>query len=226
MDINSIVKKARLVAQLFFVLILASFSCDNDDTLYLNKSFQLPVEVMPKMEIFKVGDTISVNINFPKNLSDKDSTIKYLFEDYDFGTSVRIVELSDKFKPLAGQPGAIESFKFINEVGGIYPFGSGGGDLSLVFMGHNYVFTGKIILRNPGIFNISFLSDFSKNATAVEAPSGYKNIFAGVGPSFTLVNSGIPLNYHLFSKYTASEFDTTDGSDTQGRSFFPFMVVE
>ncbi|GGZ34296.1 hypothetical protein GCM10007049_29580 [Echinicola pacifica] len=226
MGTNAIVKKAGLLAQLLLVLILASFSCEDDDTLYLSKAFQLPIDVIPQKEIFKVGNTIYVNINFPKILSDKDKTVQYLFEDYDFGTSVRIVELKDKTQPLAGQPGSIQSFKFINQVGGIYPFGAGGGELKLVFTGDTYIYKGKIILKKPGIYNISFMSDFSSIATVVKAPSGYKHIIAGVGPSFTLVNSGIPLNYHLFVKYTASEFETSDDSDTQARSFFPFVVVE
>ncbi len=226
MGTNKIKIKAGIVAQIFFSLMLASFSCADDDTLYLSKEFQLPVDVMPKKDIYKVGDTIIVDINFPKILSDRENTITYLFEEYDFGTSVRIVELIDKSQPLAGQPGAIEAFQFINQVGGIYPFGSGGGELDLIFNGENYVFSGKIIMKKPGIYNISFLCDFSKTAIAVEDPPGYKNIVAGVGPSFFLVNSGIPLNYHLFSKYTASEFDTSDGSNTEGRSFFPFVVEE
>jgi len=226
MGTSKITKKAGQIAQLLFSLMLASFSCADEDTLYLSKEFQLPVEVMPKKEIYKVGDTIIVNINFSKILSDRENTITYLFEEYDFGTSVRIVELIDKSLPLGGQPGAIESFQFINQIGGIYPFGSGGGELELVFTGENYVFSGKMIVKRLGVFNISFLCDFSKPAIAVDTPSGYKNIVAGVGPSFTLVNSGIPFNYHLFPKYTASQFDTSDNSGSQARSFFPFVVEE
>jgi hypothetical protein len=226
MATNNSIKKVGLFAQLLFSLSLFSFSCTDDDTLYLSKEFQLPVEVTPKKEVFNVGDTISININFNKILTDRENTTKYLFEDYDFGTSVRIVELSDKTHPLGGQPGAIQSFQFVNNVGGIYPFGSGGGDLDLIFTGENYVFSGKMILRKSGVFNISFLNDFSGTAIAVNPPLGYKNIVAGVSPSFTLVNSGIPFNYHLFPKYTASEFDTSDSSDTRGRSFFPFVVEE
>ena len=226
MGTDKIKKRAGLVAQLLFSLSLFSFSCTDDDTLYLSKEFQLPVEVTPKKEVFNVGDTISININFNKILTDRENTTKYLFEDYDFGTSVRIVELSDKNQPLAGQPGAIQSFQFVNNVGGIYPFGSGGGELDLIFTGENYVFSGKMILRKSGVFNISFLNDYSKTAIAVNPPPGYKNIVAGVSPSFTLVNSGIPFNYHLFPKYTVSKFDTSDSSDTRGRGFFPFVVEE
>lgn len=221
-----IIKKAELVTKLLFTLTLASFSCADDDTLYLSKEFQLPVDVMPKKDIYKVGDTIIVNINFPKILSDKENTLKYLFEEYYFGTSVRIVELIDKSQPLSGQPGAIESFQFINQVGGIYPFGSGGGELDLIFNGENYMFSGQIIIGKQGVYNISFLCDFTENAIAVGAPHGYTNIVAGVSPSFTLVNSGDTFNYHLFPKYTASRFDTSDSLGTQTRSFFPFVVEE
>jgi hypothetical protein len=81
-----------------------------------------------------------------------------------------------------------------------------------------------MILRKSGVFNISFLNDYSETAIAVNTPPGYKNIVAGVSPSFTLVNSGIPFNYHLFQKYTTTEYDTSDSSDTKGRSFSPFVV--
>lgn len=225
MDTKKIKDSTVQRLQFLISLTLFSFSCVDNDTLYLSKEFQIPVEVMPKREVFKVGDTISININFNKILSDSQNTVNYLFEDYDFGMSIRVVELNDKIKPLAEQPGSIQDFEFLNEVGGIYPFGTGGGELKLDFTGENYVFSSKMILRRSGVFNITFLNDFSANAIAVNPPSGYKNVIAGIAPSFTLVNSGEPLNYHLFAKNTASEFDSSNNSDFRGRSFFPFIVV-
>lgn len=71
-----------------------------------------------------------------------------------------------------------------------------------------------------------FTGEITGTAELINPPAGYKNIIAGVAPSFFLVNSGIPFNYHLFPKYTASEFETSEGSDTKGRSFFPFVVEE
>ncbi len=222
MGTKNIKKGVGLAAQLLFSFTLFSFSCTENDTLYLSKEFQLPVEVTPKKEVFNVGDTICININFNKILSDRENTIKYLFEDYDFGTTVRIVHLTDKSQPLAGQPGAIQSFQFINQIGGIYPFGSGGGELDLTFTGENYVLNSKMVL----LFNISFLVDHSGTATAVDPPAGFTKIIAGVGPSFFWVNSGIEINNHLISKYTASNFDLSDSSNSSARGFFAFIVEE
>ncbi len=225
MGTKNIKKGVGLAAQLLLSFTLFSFSCTENDTLYLSKEFQLPVEVTPKKEVFNVGDTISININFNKILSDRENTMKYLFEDYNFETSVRIIELTEKSESLAGQPGAIQSFQFINQIGGILPFGSGGGELDLVYSGESYLLSSKMIVRKPGIYSISFNISAREPAQLVDPPGGYDQIIAGVGATFFIVNSGEGLNYHLITQNTGSNFENPSNEDW-ARPFFAFIVEE
>lgn len=54
---------AGLSALLLVILMVSSFSCGDDDTLYMSKKFDLPVEVTPKKDKFKVGDTLNIELN-------------------------------------------------------------------------------------------------------------------------------------------------------------------
>jgi hypothetical protein len=226
MGTNKIKKRAGLFAQLLFSLSLFSFSCTDDETLYLSKEFSLPVEVTPVKEAYKVGDTLKISILIPKLMSDRENTVQYLFEDFDFDPLLSIRELKNRTKDIADQPGANNKVRVINEIGEIVPFSAAGSELLINYDGSRYRLTSKLILLNKGVFNFMFTGEITGTAELINPPAGYKNIIAGVAPSFFLVNSGIPFNYHLFPKYTASEFDTSEGSDTRGRSFFPFVVEE
>ncbi len=209
------------------VVILSLFtlgSCTKEK-LYLSKEFQFPVKLAPAKEIFKTGDTININIQFEKILNDRENEVKYLFEDYNFETSVRIIELTEKSEPLAGQPGAIQSFQFINQIGGISPFGSGGGELDLVYYGESYLLSSKMIVRKPGIYLISFNISAREPAKLIDPPGGYDQIIAGVGATFFIVNSGERLNYHLITQNTASNFENPSNEDW-ARPFFAFKVEE
>jgi len=227
MGTDKIKKRAGLVAQLLFSLSLFSFSCTDDETLYISKDFDWPVEITPVKEAYKVRDTLKIDILIPKIMFDRENTVQYLFENVKFNGLLSIVELKNKTNGLANQPGATNKFKIINEMGEIVPFSTLGSESFMNYDGSRYRLTSKLILLNKGVFNLAFTTNLIvKNAKLINPPAGYKKIIVGVAPSFFLVNSGIPFNYHLFPKYTASEFDTSEGSDSKGRSFFPFVVEE
>lgn len=225
MDTDKIKKRAGLVAQLLFSLSLFSFSCTDDETLYVSKNFDWPVEITPVKEAYKVGDTLKIAILIPKIMFDRENTVQYLFEDFGFDALLSIRELKNRSKDIVDQPGANNKVRIINEVGEIVPLSAAGSELLMNYDGSRYRLTNKLILLNKGVFNFIFsISEITGKAKLINPPAGYKNIVAGVAPSFFLVNSGIPSNYHLFPKYTTTEFDTSEGSETGGRSFFPFVV--
>jgi hypothetical protein len=193
--------------------------------LYISKDFDWPVEITPVKEAYKVGDTLKIDILIPKIMFDRENTVQYLFEDFDFDALLSIRELKNRAKSIADQPGANNKVRIINEVGEIVPFSAAGSELLMNYDDSRYRLTSKLILLNKGVFNFIFsISEITGKAKLINPPAGYKKIIVGIAPSFFLVNSGIPSNYHLFPKYTASEFVTSDSSDTKGRSFFPFVV--
>ena len=227
MGTNNSIKKAGLVAQLLFSLSLFSFSCTDDETLYISKNFDWPVEITPVKEAYKVGDTLKIDILIPKIMFDRENTVQYLFEDFDFDALLSIRELKNRSKDIVDQPGANNKVRIINEVGEIVPLSAAGSELLMNYDDSRYRLTSKLILLNKGVFNFIFsISEITGKAKLINPPAGYKKINVGVAPSFFLVNSGIPSNYHLFPKYTTTEFDTSEGSETAGRSFFPFVVEE
>lgn len=226
MGTKNIKKGVGLAAQLLFSFTLFSFSCTDDDTLYLSKEFNLPVIITPANEIFKVGDTLKIEILIPKIMYDRENSVQYLFEDFDFDPFLSIRELKDKSKDLADQPGANEKVRILNEEGEIVPFSEAGSKLFLNFNGSEYKLSSKLILLNEGIYNLSFSTGkITGTAKLINPPPGYKKIISGVGTSYFLVNSGLEINNHLISQNTASNFDLPDSIDW-ARPFFAFRVVE
>jgi len=226
MATNNSIKKVGLFAQLLFSLSLFSFSCTDDDTLYLSKEFQLPVEVTPKKEIFKVGDTLKIEIIIPKIMYDRENTVQYLFDDFDFDPFLSIRELKDKSEGLVYQPGANGKVRILNEIGEIVPFSAAGSKLFLNYNESEYKLSSKLILLNKGIYNLLFSTGkITGAAKLINPPPGYKKIISGVGPSYFLVNSGIDINQYLIIENTNTNLGLPDSIDW-ARPFFAFRVQE
>ncbi|MFL0685031.1 MAG: hypothetical protein ACJLTB_17760 [Algoriphagus aquaeductus] len=215
-------RNVRLIVFLPFVL----FSCDEDDTLYLSKEFNFPVTISPAKENFEIGDTLKIEILIPEIMADRENSVQYLFENFDFDPYLSIRELSEKSKDLAEQPGAVRKVKIINVEGDINPFSAAGCKLTLINKDSAYRLTSKFVVLDSGIYNLSFsTTSISGTAKLINPPKGYKKIIAGVGPSYFLVNSGIEINSHLINQHTASNFDFTS-SEGWARPFFSFRVVK
>lgn len=226
MGTRKIKKRAGLVAQLLFSFTLFSFSRTDDDTLYMSKEFNLPVKITPANEVFKVGDTLKIEILIPEIMYDRQNTVQYLFKDFDFDPFLSIRELNDKSKDLVYQPGANEKVRILNEEGEIVPFSAAGSKLFLSYNGLEYKLSSKLILLNKGIFNLLFSTGkITGTAKLINPPPGYKKIISGVGPSYFLVNSGIDINQYLISENTNTNLGLPDSIDW-ARPFFSFRVVE
>jgi|AntRauMFilla1563_2_1112583.scaffolds.fasta_scaffold07238_1 hypothetical protein len=225
MGTDKIKKRAGLVAQLLFSLSLFSFSCTDDETLYLSKEFSLPVEVTPVKEAYKVGDTLKISILIPKLMSDRENTVQYLFEDYDFDAFLGIRELKDKSKTVTEQPGANNKIIILNKIGEIKPFSQAGNKIFLSFNGTEYKLSSIIIPLEPGIYNLVFSTGLKlKNAELINPPSNYEKIVAGVGPTFFSVNRGIDINQNLITTYTSTKLDLPDSIDW-AKPIFSFQVI-
>jgi hypothetical protein len=148
MGTDKIKKRAGLVAQLLFSISLFSFSCTDDETLYISKDFDWPVEITPVKEAYKVGDTLKIDILIPKIMFDRENTVQYLFEDFDFDALLSIRELKNRSKDIADQPGANNKVRIINEVGEIVPFSAAGSELLINYDDSRYRLTSSVIRVN------------------------------------------------------------------------------
>lgn len=225
MDINKL--RVGQLAQLFLLFILSSFSCNKEDeTVYLNKEFNLPVEVSPSNETYKVGDTLLVEIQFSKVLFDRKNTVEYLFENYDFDSYMGIRELKEKQNNLLDQPGANSKFKILTSEGEINTISQGGNKLILNFTGSEYRLSSRIIFLEPGIFTFIFSTGINlKNAVLFNSQTGNQNFIASVGPTYYTVNKGQKINMNLITEYTSTTFDLPDSIDWS-KPTFSFKVIE
>lgn len=212
--------------KLIVFLPLLSLSCGEEDTLYLSKEFNFPVTITPAKENFKIGDTLKIEILIPELLADRENSVQYLFENFDFDPYLSIRELSEKSKDLADQPGAVRKVKIINVEGDINPFSDAGCKLTLINRDSGYRLISKFVVLDSGIYNLSFsTTSLSGTAILINPPNGYKTIIAGVGPSYFFVNSGTEINNHLINQHTASNFDLSSSSGW-ARPFFSFRVEQ
>ena len=226
MGTNRIKIKAGLIAQFCFSLSLFLFSCTPDETLYLSKEFILPVEITPTKEAYKVGDTLKIDILIPKIIYDRENTVQYLFEDYDFDPLLGIRELKDKSKTLIDQPGANDKFKLFNKTGEIRPFSQAGNKIFLYVTGTEYILSSSVVLLHPGIYNFIFSTGLRlRNAELINPPSDYAKIIAGVGPTYFMVNHGIDINQNLLTNNTTTTFDLPDSIDW-AKPVFSFEVIK
>ncbi|MBC6368170.1 hypothetical protein [Algoriphagus sp. AK58] len=211
--------------RLIVSLALLSFSCGEDDTLYLSKEFNFPVTITPARENFKIGDTLKIEVLIPKIMADRENSVQYLFENFDFDPFLSIRELGDKSKFLTNQPGANDKVKILNGEGEILPFSEAGNKLILNYTGSEYKLSGKLVLLNEGVFNLLFSTgEIKGKAAIINPPPGFKKIISGVGPSYFLVNSGIDINQFLINEYTNTKLGLPDSIDW-ARPFFSFRVV-
>jgi hypothetical protein len=214
-----------LYSSIAFLLIFLSFSCEEDDTLYLSKEFNFPVIITPNREVFRIGDTLKIDVLIPKIMADRENSVQYLFENFDFDPFLSIRELKDKSKFLTNQPGANDKVRILNEEGEIIPFSEAGNKLILNYTGSEYKLSGQLVLLNEGVFNLLFSTgEIKGNAAIIDPPPGFKKIISGVGPSYFLVNSGIDINQFLINEYTNTKLGLPDSIDW-ARPFFSFRVV-
>lgn len=210
---------------LLLVLGLTSFSCLTEDKEYLTVDFELPVSVYPVKEEYLVGDTIFLEVDFPKVQEAINEDFTYSFENYDFFGWIRCTRLMNPENGLSDQPGGLSGFTVQNYLGGFYPFSDAGAEMKFLFKNDKYSMKTALILRKSGIYFISFGTnngiyneDFQRN---LNVPGKV----VGVGSIHYLINGGSGNNNHLIFENTINK-PKDDDEKAGWKQFFSFKVVD
>jgi hypothetical protein len=208
------------------VIFFMNSACEPKDDLYLALDFEIPVSVYPAKEIYHVGDTLPIEILFPKNLPDKTGNYSPSFESFDFQGVLIFRELRDKNQDSADQPGAFGSVRLINSAGSIEVIGSSGAELIYAFDGEFYRLNVKMVLNRNGVFSMLFATNSSAYNPNFKRNLSIERKIADVKDIYYKVNNGIMNNNHLIFENTTSFWDDNDDVNKWYQPRFSFEVVE
>ena len=216
----------KILPLLIGVIFFLSSSCEPKDDLYLALDFEIPVSIYPAKEIYHVGDTLAIEILFPKNLPDKTGNYSPTFEPFDFQGVLIFRELKHKNQDSADQPGAFGSARFINSVGSIEVIGSSGAELNYSFDGEFYHLKVNMILGRTGLYSMLFATNNSAYNPNFNGNLSVEGKIASIKDIHYKVNNGILNNNHLIFNNTTSFWDDNDGVNKWYQPRFSFEVVE
>lgn len=206
------------------ILLLSGCEEDNRDR-YVSLDFELPVQFEPRKETYKVGDTLSIAIEFPKELADMEGKYSYRFEGFNFCGMYRINQLIDPLFQKADQPGANSSIAIRNLHGGMVPFSDAGGELRYQELEENYKLEVEFVLKRGGVFTIGFGTN-TDTFYGFEKKLTIPGKVAQVGNFFYKVNDGEFTNNHLLYEYSATKIDEQAEENRRHKPFFSFKVVD
>jgi len=160
------------------ILLLSSFQCTDDDT-EVNYFDLVPIiylNVQPEKKQLNVGDTlwITAHIKDTFNTFYDNSMGESIFQgefyplkNFDFLTKLKLRSLTNNNLTLSEQPGATQSFKYINSIGSVYILNEEMGRFQFHYNSNTYTAKVGLIPLNPGIYSLYFSPpeylDFSTN---------------------------------------------------------------
>jgi hypothetical protein len=205
------------------LILLCGFSCGPTELPRLNLEFEIPVSTIPAKEIYSIGDTLTIEIEFTKNLTDVNNTYTYNFEEFNFNGMIRMNKIGDKNLQSGLQPGGLPLIKIYNLRGGFYPFSDAGAQFEYEFSNDYFILKSKYVLQQEGVYSISFFTNFDEfsgfnNKLNIEGKIAYVNNI------FYKINQG-QTNFHLL--FENSKINWQEETNKPGEnSIFTFRVIE
>ena len=130
------------------ILFVSACGCKEDE-FGEQMVIEMPVSTYPVKDTFRVGDTLWVDLLFPKVFSVKDANGKIVLEGFDFRTELGFSEVSDTIEQFSG------SWEVLERIGTVdilplstaiaYPIG-------IVEDTMHYQFKAGFILSEPGLY--------------------------------------------------------------------------
>ncbi len=223
MDINK-KNKFNLTPLLGWGLVfILGCSCGPTELPRINLEFEIPVTTIPARETYVIGDTLSIEIEFTKNLTEVTNTYTYNFEGFNFNGMIRMNRLEDKNLRSGIQPGGLPSVKIVNLRGGFLPFSDAGAQFDYEFLNDTYILKSKFVLQHEGVFSISFFTN-TDEFSGFNRKLNFEGKIASVNNIFYKINQG-NTNFHLL--FENSKINWQEQTDKPGEnSIFSFKVIE
>lgn len=206
-------------------------SCNRPKEEYIEMKFEIPLTVTPIKDTINIGDTLTLETNFPDSVKEVKSGRYYKLQNFDFKTTISFLKLTSTSLFLAEQPGNTSDYAIVPLEGTIKNISESFADLAFKYS--NGIYSAKVLLipKAKGAFNIFIFSKYAgKNSylDSLKLPvssSGNKQI-----PFLTdvhyVINNG-NTNYELLkqhSKLGSVVNPTPENTRQEKLSAFTFVV--
>ncbi|KXK31558.1 MAG: hypothetical protein UZ12_BCD005000290 [Bacteroidetes bacterium OLB12] len=213
---------------------LIASKCEKEEPPFFQELiFVLNLEINPKDSIVVKDDTLWITAEFNDSILEYNSNKHLKIPDFDFLNTIGFFKLIGNQITFSNQPGAIESFQFINTIGSISNLRDTFADFNLTYDNNNGNYSCKIgvIPKTEGVFSINFLRprelDLSEVIKLPDTPEGrkvlpfYRNIYY-------VINGG-QTNFDLYKKHCIASSErlvTTDNIYYEQKGTFTFRVID
>ncbi len=227
----------RFKAQSFisFALLLFGLTaskCEKEEPLLFQELiFVFNLEINPKDSIVAKNDTLWITAEFNDSILEYNSNKRLKIPDFDFLNTIGFFKLIGNKVIFSNQPGATESFQFINLIGSVSNLRDTFADFTFNYNNGFYSCRIGVIPKATGVFSINFLRppelSLSKILMLPDTPDGrkvipfYRNIYY-------VINDGIT-NFELYKKHCVASSEilvTTDMIYYEQKGTFTFRVID
>jgi hypothetical protein len=217
---------------LLFSVIATSFRCDDERPPQFEELiFVLPLTIRPTDSILRKNDTLWISAEIPDTIFEY-NTGKYLkLPNFNFYTRIGFFKLIDNQIILSDQPGATESFNYLNLVGSITNMRDTFADFNFYYTNNQYICRIGIIPKFTGVYCINFLRpemlEVSKVINLGQTSDGRKRIPV-YRTIYYVINDG-KTNFELYKNNCVASSEilvTTDMIYYEQKGTFTFRVVE
>ena len=230
---NIITKRFSIWSIIGFALLYLFSSCHKPKNEYVGMAFKLPITITPSKDTINVGDTLNVEASIADSMREELSGNYYKLKNFDFKTRAGFLTFLNNSTSLflSQQPGAVNSFGILNEIGSITPLSETFGAVKFLYENNTFRMKTKFVAKQKGLFAINFSSDYVGKNTQLnfidlgQTASGGKKI-AVLNNIWYSVNNGntdfgILKNY---SKLTSETYPTPDNINAEQQATYTFVV--
>jgi len=201
-------------------------ACEPKETPSPNLIFDIPVTISPQREVYKVGDTIWIDIDFPKILTDTSGIYSFSFDDFNFSARLRFLKLTDKNVGHHLQPGGFNFIQVDNKIGQIDVTGDAGADLIYSYNNDRFTIKSAMILKSPGVYSMVYITSNSVYNPEYQRTWKVNDQIINIENLFYQVNKGGNRNTHLIFENTSNSWDESVWPNNVHLPFYTFKVVE
>jgi hypothetical protein len=214
------------------IITLTAFRCEHEEPpQYQEFVFLLNLQINPKDSIIQKNDTLWITAEFNNNIYDFISSKTYELTNFDFLSTIGFFKLIGKQIIFSDQPGAVESFQFINSIGSISNLRDTFADFTFSYSNGFYSCRVGVIPKTKGVFSINFLRPRNLDLTSViklsNTPEGIK-VLPYYRTIYYVINNG-QTNFELYKKHCEASSEilvTTDMIYYEQKGTFTFRVVD
>lgn len=183
---------------------LSALQCKDDETpQFQDIIFLLDFEINPSDSLIKKNDTLWITSEFSDNIFEYNSNSSIKISDFNFQNTIGFFRLTGKDKLLSDQPGALESFQFVNLIGSVSVPRETFANFNLSYSNGMYSCRIGLIPKSKGVYSINFLSpanlDLTNSVILPDAPDGRKTLPA-YRNIYYVINDG-RTNFDLYKKH-------------------------